>query len=331
MNKPKTTIFCIQFLSLAMFFLPLSETKAQGAVRPEARWGHVLIHDPTNNQILLFGGTTARGGKYLDDTWIWEKDKWSKLSVAGPESRGFCAVTFHEERETVILHGGRGNEGVTYSDLWEWDGKGWTQLEKESPYKADHHQIVYLGGQKMILGFGGWNGSEVLGDTWTWSGDWKKLDVPSPPNRASHSVTYDRDAQKVILYGGLWINGQYADIWEFDGKWSQVGGPYENSSLDHYNMIYDSERKQIVGFGGKNYRYNFQRNTFKIVEGKVTTIASDGPSGRHSFGFTFDRNQKEGFLFGGKEYVNEEQLPLGDFWKWNGEKWVQITPSEEDY
>jgi len=133
--------------------------------------------------------------------------------MAPPQLQEGCAVAYHEERNTVLLHGGRGLEGVTYSDTWEWDGSNWKQLETESDYKVDHHQMVYVASDHLILAFGGWTGAGVSGDTWTWTGEWVKSEKASPPKRASFAITYDNVADKVNLFGGLWINGQYADLW----------------------------------------------------------------------------------------------------------------------
>ncbi|KAA3637953.1 MAG: hypothetical protein DWQ02_05805 [Bacteroidetes bacterium] len=312
-------------LVLSLFFFAFNN--APGYVddaNPGPRWGHVFIYDPVNEQVLLFGGAKERR-VFLDDTWVWENDQWTKMDIKGPEARGFCAVSFHGQRNTILLHGGRGNDGVTYSDLWEWDGRQWKQLEMESDFKADHHQMVYLDAENAILAFGGWNGENVSGNTWLWKNGWEKVAQTSPPKRASFGMTLDKGKQKVHLYGGLWINGQYADIWEWAlGKWTPASGPYDNSSLDHHTLIFDEKRNKVVGFGGKNYRYRMQQTIFTLEEGKVVPITNEGPSGRHSIGFTYDNKNGVGYLFGGKEYQEGEQVGLDDFWRWDGEQWEEI-------
>lgn len=317
-------------LFLGTFLLPSIRLIAQNNI-PGARWGHVLIYDPGNNNLLLFGGTSeSGGGSYLDDTWIWEDNNWKKIDVPGPSARGFCAVAYHENRNSILLHGGRGNDGLVNSDLWEWDGSAWTQIETESDHKADHHQMVYIPEQNTILALGGWNGEDVSGETWFWSGEWKKSEIQSPPKRAAFSMVYDEGSKRVVLYGGLWINGQYADVWEWsDNKWRQLGGPYDNSSLDHHSMIYNMKSGRIVGFGGKNYRYVAQSRTFTIDNTEIVEITTEGPGTRHSFGFTYDTANNAAYLFGGKEYVDGQQLPLGDLWRWDGEKWEEVQGGGE--
>ena len=315
-------------ISLFFFLFISYHVKSQNIEEysnPGSRWGHVFIYNPNLKQIVLFGGTRERGGEYLNDTWIWNGDKWKKMNITSPAPRGFSAAVYHKKRKTIILHGGRGNNHVTYSDLWEWNGENWKQIEDSSSFKADHHQMVYINDQNLILAFGGWNGEAVMGDTWTWSNKWEKLKIDSPPKRASFSMVSIEKTDNVILYGGLWINGQYADIWKWsDNKWQSLGGPYDNSSIDHHSMIYDTKLEQVIGFGGKNYRYQYLNNTFLIEKNKVILIESEGPSERHSFGFTFDCSENLGYLFGGKAYIDEKQIALNDFWQWNGKKWRKI-------
>lgn len=318
-----TSQISIILLQLLFNYSIYSVEKNLEKVTPDKRWGSMLQYDPVRNQFLLFGGASERQN-FLNDTWIYKNGTWKELEIKGPSARGFSAITFHEKRGTVILHGGRGNERVTYSDVWEFDGNRWNLLNESSGYRADHHQMVYLPEEEMILGFGGWTGDGVTGQTWVWDDTWKSLDVESPPGRASFGMAYNSDESKVVLYGGLWINGQYADIWNFkDNRWLQEGGPYSNSSLDHHSLAYHSRSGKIIGFGGKNYRYVMQNITFLVGE-RVDEITRDGPLARHSFAMAQNFNTGDIFMFGGKIYDGDEQLPLGDLWRWDGVKWIQI-------
>ena len=41
-------------------------------------------------------------------------------------------------------------------------------------------------------------------------------------------------------------------------------------------MIFDPELNQVIGFGGKNYRYVMQDNTFTLNQGKVEILDRKG-------------------------------------------------------
>lgn len=309
--------FCV------LIAIPINKLAAQDN-NPGNRWGHVFVHDPVRDEILLFGGAQERGS-YIGDTWVWDGSKWHRREVIGPAPRGFAAMAFHPKRGNIIIHGGRGVGNITYSDSWEWDGTRWTQISVDSDFQADHHQMVYLPQSQLLLAYGGWTGDGVSGETWQWDGEWKKLTGISPPKRASFAMCYNKATDKVEMFGGLWINGQYADIWEWDSEgWQSRGGPYDNSSLDHHAMVYDEERGAVLIFGGKNYRYVPQANSLTLEGSNVKNLNVEGPSARHSIGLTYDSKNKVSYLYGGKEYVDGEQLPLGDFWRWDGEKWERI-------
>jgi len=67
-----------------------------------------------------------------------------------------------------------------------------------------------------------------------------------------------------------------------------------------------------------------QGRTFELAGGRVRTLATEGPSPRHSTPLAWDGRTKRVILYGGKEYAGEEQLPLGDFWAWDGERWKRL-------
>ena len=289
--------------------------------QPGPRWGHSLIYFPNEDQLILFGGAKERGS-FLDDMWIHKEGDWIKQEIDGPSARGFSAIAYHAQRGSVILHGGRGNDRVTYSDLWEWDGSKWEQLSSEGPYMSDHHQMVYVESANKLLAYGGWTGEKVVGETWTWDGKWTKVSDETPPKRSAFGMVYNPKTDKVQLYGGLWISGQYADVWEWsNNKWESVGGPYDRSSLDHHIMIYDHNLEQTIIFGGKNYRYKMRGETLALEDSEIILLSAEGPSPRHSTGFTYDKKRDVAYLYGGKVYQGDQQVGLADFWLWDGKKW----------
>ena len=319
----------ISFCSLLVFvfhFLAYPALQSQEEQNsPGPRWGHVLIHNPVDSSLLLFGGKRSKEESYLSDTWVWKNNEWKLASQDGPSGRGFCAATFHTERQSIILHGGRGDNQLVNSDLWEWDGYSWTPIETESEFRADHHQMIYVPNENHIVAFGGWNGEDVSNKTWIWNGSWLEMNGPSPPKRAAFGMAYNNKEHSIILYGGLWINGQYADIWSWKtNQWTAESEPYDNSSLDHHSLIFDPSSNRIIGFGGKNYRYVPQATTFSIIANSIIPLNIEGPNARHSFGFAYDRYSKHAFLYGGKEYLDGNQNALNDFWRWDGVNWERI-------
>ncbi len=291
---------------------------------PGERWGHTLVWDPGRQEVLLFGGARA-AGEYLDDTWSWDGETWRRHELTGPPARAFAAAAFHQERGTIILHGGRAEGRRPHMDTWEWNGLSWKRLDTRGSFAADHHGMVYLPSSRTLMAFGGWTGDGVSGETWLFDGDWRLAEGPGPPPRASFALTFHHQRQAAVLFGGLWIEGQYADVWEWtDGAWRAASAPYENSSIDHHSMIWDPVRRQVTGFGGKNYRYQALDRTFRLSGGSPETLAEQGPTPRHSSQLAWDGKRRSVVLYGGKTYEGREQVALGDMWAWDGRSWREL-------
>lgn len=287
----------------------------------------MFVYYPPQDNFVLFGGARERQ-KYADDMWVWKSGAWRRLEGGAPPARGFAAAAYNAETETIVMHGGRGNDGVTYSDLWEWNGEHWRLIDASSPLKSDHHQMAYLPSRKGVLIFGGWTGDGVTDASWLWDGAWEELAENSdrPPPRSAFGMTYNEQKERVELFGGLWINGQYADAWAWrKDSWFPLSGPHENSSLDHHTMFFDPALGKSVIFGGKDYRYRMRGETRALAdEGGVELLTGDGPSARHSTAIAVDGVSNRAILFGGKEYQDEEQKPLGDMWVWQAGAWRRV-------
>lgn len=312
-------------LFLLTVLAALAFTPALLAESPAARWGHVFVYDEARDEILLFGGASVRGS-YLGDTWTWKDGKWTRREVSGPANRGFTGAAYDRSRDAVVIHGGRGDDRATYSDTWSWDGKKWQQLQPDGDWKVDHHEIAWDDERQQLVGFGGWTGSEVSAETRVWTGrTWKSATNANPPPRSAFGMAFDPQRKAVVLYGGLWINGQYADTWLWNGaEWTALTGPYDDSSLDHHSIAWDGKRNELVLFGGKNYRYVMNGRTRSLEAKKWEERSREGPRARHSTPLTWHSKRGTVMLFGGKIYENDEQLPLGDLWEWDGEAWSVV-------
>ena len=287
---------------------------------PGPRWGHVLVGDPADGSVLLFGGRRASDEPFLADTWTWDGASWRRHEVEGPAARGFAAAALHPARGTIVLHGGRAEGTRPHADTWEWNGSEWTPLETERTFAADHHALVHVPDTEELLAFGGWNGSAVSGDTWLLGETWRRHEGPGPPPRAAFGLGADAARGVVVLLGGLWIHGQYADAWEWDSSgWRAATGPYDNSSLDHHALLWHPPSGRLLGFGGKNYRYEALDRLFVVEAGRPRVLAAGGPRARHSTPLAW--NGARVFVYGGKEYEGRETVSLGDFWAWDGTAW----------
>lgn len=127
---------------------------------------------------------------------------------------------------TVLLFGGRGNDGERLNDTWLYDpaAEDWVALTPaNSPTIRDAHNMAWLGDERVIL-FGGndmgGSTSPGFGDTWQFDTDseaWFEVFLvgATPPARYQHSMVALGDS--ALLFGGRGGGDDFADVWIYDG------------------------------------------------------------------------------------------------------------------
>jgi hypothetical protein len=105
--------------------------------------------------------------------------------------------------------------------------------------------------------FGGTTAAERFQDTWIWNGlAWRKLDLGiHPPARFGGTLTWDPIRNGFVLYGGFGVSAPLGDAWFWNGSaWRELAaltgdgdGP---AGRGRHTMVYDTERKRHVLFGG---------------------------------------------------------------------------------
>ncbi len=125
---------------------PPAKPAVRSGLVPVERAGPVLVYDPENHGVIMFGGSTyaptpdGSNTVSLGDTWLWNGASWSQLNVPGPSPRSASVAAYDSVRHVIVLFGGSGPGGVPpallFDDTWTWDGTAWTQqfpAHKPSP------------------------------------------------------------------------------------------------------------------------------------------------------------------------------------------------------
>jgi len=181
---------------------PAWSTVPTNGVEPPGAYGMTSIFDPVRNRMLIFGGSTS-ADYYGTHNNTWELDlqpetpQWRQLNPAGtlPAERRSLTSIFDPRRDRMIVFGGGSpsfEQEVFMNDTWALslsseDGE-WTELAPGGtvPGVRDVMSAVYdPHGDRMVL-FGGWSGTQMLGDTQflTW-------DDAGEPATVSSSVETD--------------------------------------------------------------------------------------------------------------------------------------------
>jgi N-acetylneuraminic acid mutarotase len=130
--------------------------------------------------------------------------------------------------------------------------------------------MVYDSSAGKVILFGGYDGAEVLDDTWTYDpvgNAWTELRPGgAPPTaRSNHSMVYDSRMGKVILFGGLSSTGTLLnDTWVYDpagNSWAELhpAGSLPPACTMH-SMVYDSITGKAILFGAGDVSAGVLRN-----------------------------------------------------------------------
>ena len=140
-------------------------------------------------------------------------------------------------------------------------------------------------------------------------------------------MVYDPVRHVIVLFGGysgnpanLYLN----DTWEFNGtNWQQVNTPQSPSGRNHHAMVYDSQRRVVVLFGGRSAADPQLDDTWEYNGATWTQVSpAQSPGGRESHAMAYDGERHMTVLFGGTANGSD---PLGDTWEYDGSNWIPAS------
>jgi N-acetylneuraminic acid mutarotase len=248
-----------------------------------------LAYDAAISRLVLFGGDNSVG--VLDDTWVFEGDRWSRLQPSpSPPPRTSGALVYDPDTGSVILFGGDTHTAPNglLDDTWSFDGHAWHELQPaHRPPSRYDASIAYDPIDHEIVLYGGDGDTGFLDDTWTFDGaDWTdRSSSDDPPARYGAAMAFDSISEAAILFGGLGTPPAGSTSPYLDDTWSW-----------------------------SNHRWT-QRTPATSPPGRWEASLAAGVSS----GLT---------LFGG---YSDSGIPHGpsnhysDIWIWNGDTWTQST------
>ncbi len=243
--------------------LTFTLTEPTGAP-PSARFDGAIAYDSVGRRVYLFGGddNSAR-----DDLWFYSvgENRWTEVLASGPKPPGRSGhtLTYDPVRRRLILFGGQARG--FFSDVWAFDidGGTWRALtaDEAGPSRRYGHSAVYdSGGDRLVISHGFTN-SGRFDDTWAFDlgqNAWSNLSPPSgrPLRRCLHDAVFDPATRQMFLFGGC-ASGfgpcPLDDLWSFDfatNRWTERTGQPRPAPREHYGMVFDTQRSQLVLFGG---------------------------------------------------------------------------------
>ncbi|HUP45738.1 MAG TPA: kelch repeat-containing protein [Thermoanaerobaculia bacterium] len=167
----------------------------------------------------------------------------------------------------------------------------------------------------------------------------------APSSRTGARAAYDPLDESVVMFGGvtspdLATGRAYEpnETWEFDGtRWIRrfPAGEQPPGRSSHV-MVYDSNRARMIVFGGRTG--NELRNDTWVYRGDwfnrewVQIDTPNAPAARQFAAAAFDPLRDRMILFGGQEFVENEEgdltsRELYDMWEFDGTTWTRVLES----
>jgi hypothetical protein len=197
---------------------------------PAARMRHSAAYDSGTNSLIVFGGFDCTS-TYFNDVWVLSHANnvggtptWTQLSPTGtpPSGREGSSVVYDAASNSLTVFGGDAdsNSSAPFGDVWvlsHANGSGgtpaWTELAPAGigPAARSGHTAIYDAANGRMTVYGGFDGTNVLSDSWILSGAngqaapvWLPLN-PSPlgPPRRWHSAAYDPTSNEMLIFGGV--------------------------------------------------------------------------------------------------------------------------------
>ncbi|MGA7217268.1 MAG: kelch repeat-containing protein, partial [Candidatus Sulfotelmatobacter sp.] len=191
---------------------------------PGVRTLQVSAYDGNTNTLMIFGGYNCNSA-YYGDVWILQNandvsatPNWIQLQPTGtaPTARESASAIYDPNTNSLIVYGGDAG-GEPLGDIWilsNANGTGgtpaWTQLNPSNsgPTPRSGHTATYDSVNNAMTIFGGYDGTNVLGETWVLAGAngqggsaiWTQLTTGQL--RRFHTSNYDPISNTMITFGG---------------------------------------------------------------------------------------------------------------------------------
>lgn len=149
----------------------------------------------------------------------------------------------------------------------------------------------------------------------------------APPIVDNNQLLYDSDRDCIVL-----IRAYLNNVYECDlaGHWTIKNQTSFPSPRRGHLGVYDSERRQIMIFGGSTGFYTYFNETWTWDGTRWTQLApAHAPAARAGHAIAYDSKRKCTLLFGGVYYDKDTgQQSFGDTWQWDGMDWTQLHPAQ---
>jgi galactose oxidase-like protein/Kelch motif protein len=240
------------------------------SVAPSPRAATVMLYDPDQQQMILFGGFAFGHSIVSNETWgySYSRNTWTNLQpMNAPSERASYGMAYDSTRKQMILFGGFTESGY-FNDLWVYtpSENSWIEvsISGSAPSPRGAMGFVYDRINDNFIMFGGFSERGFFNDTWIFDAKTKRWThvepIASPPPLRTRMI-FDETSGKAILFGGDVISGEseepspkpYSKTWAYDSKaknWAELLTADSPGARSLNGLAFDSARRTAIIFGG---------------------------------------------------------------------------------
>lgn len=278
---------------------------------PPARAGAAMAYDPTESEVVLFGGATLGGAvgpaRLLNDTWLFRGGAWIDVTrsqaTAPPAVRRGSLVAVPSAAGLLLVGGTGVTDCAPTSVDWGFHLGAWSNFSRHwggssLPPRAGA-SVIDDAADGQVVRFGGGTesgqGCIALNDTWALAGlNWTNvsdLSPAAPTPRLSYAAVYDSTDGYALLFGGNFsgFGTELSDTWGYSAhpyNWSGAHGSSNNSTSRLTALLQATPAYGVaplsVSFSARAaggigpYRYS-------VVFGDGSAPETGGPNFTHSY------------------------------------------------
>ncbi|MCI4336167.1 MAG: kelch motif-containing protein [Thermoplasmata archaeon] len=315
-----------------------------------------MVFDPSDDDILLFGGIGAEGQLLGELGWFYYKTSvmpeadsaeaaipTMMVPSPAPVGRFGASLAYDPVHQYALLFGGcldtamgtcrplsaASDTWTFYNGTWHWVCTGCGPSARwgaSLAYDQKDGYFLLVGG--CVASSGVCTHAAVKGDYWKYtpSGGWTSLGTFSGNARGDASIAYDSSDQLVVLYGGIGCTGVCGDSWTYaTGTWTSVTVPTSLGARFGAAMAYyqGTGGPYILLFGGQGSAGTVHADSWKFTHsaGWTAITTTTSPPARWDAAVAYDPTDNCVVLFGG---ANATGVPLNDSWKYSG-TWSRLS------
>jgi len=216
---------------------------------PEVGTSFAVADDLATHDVVLFGGEDNG-----NNTWLWNGSSWTLAHPqVSPSGRFGASAAYDPASKSVLVFGGRTEDGVAVNDTWSWNGVTWNEVDfgADGPAAGEGSDMAWDSAQRqmvLVIGLGG-TGS---GATWVWTGShWRRPSAGGLPGAWFYNPMWSDPATGAVTAVGCCSGtpsptGAVDSTWRWDGSaWRQLDATTP-APLDGSTMAFDPSLGRLV-------------------------------------------------------------------------------------